>query len=86
MEEFLGSDGALGFVATLLGLSDIVHMIGERIHAIVNEAVYVELGPGYWITAILLGCMILAEAAAFLKNRIHIPLFRSLATSAQEQS
>jgi len=73
LEGFLGSNEILGLLAALLGLSDIVDMISDRVHVIINEALYVELGPGYWITVILLGCMLLAEAAGLLKNRVMVP-------------
>ena len=85
LERILGSDETLGFLAALLGISDMVHAIADTILLIINEALYVELGTGYWITVILLGCMVLAEAAAFFKNRVHIPLPRLMVTSAQEQ-
>jgi len=84
LEGVLGSDETLGLFAALLGLSDIIHMISDRVHVIINEAFYVELGSGYWITVILLGCMLLAEMVAFLKNRVRIPFSRLLVTSTQE--
>jgi len=70
LEGFLESNETIGFLVALLGLSD---MISDRNHMIVNEALHVDLGPGYWITVILLGCMLLAETALVLKNRVTIP-------------
>jgi len=78
LEGLFGSGEILGSLVAMLGITDMIH-------AILNEALYVELGPGYWITVILLGCMLLAEATTFLKNRAHIPFFRPLVTSTQEQ-
>jgi len=62
LEGFFAADEILGSLAATLGVSDVIHEI-------VNEALHVELGPGYRITVILLGLMALAEAAMFLKNR-----------------
>ena len=74
LEVFLGSNEILGMLTALLGLSDIIHTISDRVNMIVNEALHVELGPGYWITVILLGCMLLAEAATLLKIWVTVPV------------
>ncbi|MCL2190496.1 MAG: hypothetical protein FWB79_00720 [Treponema sp.] len=73
LEELFGNLGeSLGSLAALLGLSQIINVIGDRIHVIVNEAIHVDLGSGYWITVVLLGYMLLAETAVVLKTRVTI--------------